>query len=378
MIRAISHPFRVLFVAFALCASIAGSALLYESSVQSGDFWDIRPTDEHISYIYAPGLWATEMVMGRYCPHFTAVTGEKFTFRKGGHVIGEPHTAVIFPEIDLRKPGYFTFNPITAYLNRIRNDLFPLLSRLFTEKYDFEVEDNPHSEFSVINYGYNFGQANAGQTKDIKAVHKTYQLHLKKYPHTNIVLYGDSRGSTTLFNFLAEYNPKNVKAAILESPYDDMDHYINHLFYIDKTEAAQERLHSLFSLMTGSYKRNGPCARKYAEIISDDVPLLLVGSLTDGLVAPQCVIYLYCRLKERGHTNVHILMLKNSSHPCYMLDNTEDKQLYEAVVHAFYKRYNLPHNSARAHAGYHEFQATQPSIQELAQRYLLPRCKKCF
>src|SRR5438045_2464905 len=74
------------------------------------DFFDVRPTRQHISYLYAPGIMATEMTMGRYCPQFTAVTGEKFTCRHAAYTIGYPHSAVVFPEIDLRKPGYFTLN----------------------------------------------------------------------------------------------------------------------------------------------------------------------------------------------------------------------------------------------------------------------------
>lgn len=192
--------------------------------------FDIKPIDELIRYLYTPGLIATEMAMGRYCPQFTAITGEKFTFKKGGHVIGQPHKAVVFPEIDLRKPSYFTLNPITWYINKIRGGLYPLFCRLFRDAYQFDVEENPHSPLSVINYTFNFGQANGGQTEDIKGINSTYHELLKQNPEAQIVLYGDSRGFTALFNFLAQYKPKQVKAAVLESIYDDMDHYIKHLF----------------------------------------------------------------------------------------------------------------------------------------------------
>ena len=221
---------------------------LLESPVESKlqDFFDVIPINEHVSYLYAPGLMATEMAMGRYCPLFTAVTGEKFTFKKGGHVIGQSHMAVIFPEIDLRKPTYFTFNPLTWYMNKFRKDLYPLFSRIFRDTYQFEIEENPNSRHSVINYGFNFGKANNAQAQDIKAIHSTYKHLIKKYPDTNVVFYGDSRGATALFNFLSEHNPSQVKAAVLESIYDDMDHYIKHLFYIDKDKNAEKWLRCIF------------------------------------------------------------------------------------------------------------------------------------
>jgi hypothetical protein len=344
---------------------------------RSTEFWN-GGTGEQVSYLYAPGLMATEMAMGRYCPEFTAITGEKFTFKKGGHVIGQPHRAVIFPEIDLRKPTYFTFNPITWYINKIRDDLFPLFFRIFRDTYKFEVEENPNSPLSVINYTFNFGQANGGQKEDIKAIHTTYHDLLKQNPDVQIVVYGDSRGSAALFNFLAQHNPSNVKAAVLESVYDDMDHYIKHLFYTDKDEKTENRLHNIYSLLVGKFKRKGMSARKSAEIITDDTPKLLVGSLRDSLVAPQCVIYLYKRLIERGHKQVHLLMLKSSSHPGYMLDNQEDKEVYEAVVHAFYKHYNLPHNKQKAMLGKGLFAATQPSLEEIDSLYNLEQCAYCW
>lgn len=370
---------KVTILVIALGASIIGFAAL-QNTIEpvSNEFFDVQPADEHISYLYCPGIFATEMAMGRYCPKFTAVTGESFAFKKGGHVIGQPHTAVIFPEIDLRKPNYFTFNPITAYINRIRADLFPIFSRIFKNTYDFEVIENPNSKLSVINYGFNFGQANDGQTKDIKALHKAYHEHLEKYPNTGIVAYGDSRGANVWFNFIAEYHPTQVKAAVLESITDDMDHQIKHLFFIDKGEAAESRLLNLYSWIVGSFKKNGPSARKNAEIITDDIPLLLVASLADGIVAPEGVVYIYNRLRERGHQKVHLLMLNKPSHPGYMLDNNEDKENYEAVVHAFYKHYNLPHNSAKAKAGAALFAASQPTDQEIEQLYKLPACRRCW
>jgi hypothetical protein len=69
--------------------------------------------NHNILYIYAPGMMATENMMGRYCPEFTAQTGEKIMWNNGGHVIGQPHSAVVFPEINLRRSKSFSLNPIT-------------------------------------------------------------------------------------------------------------------------------------------------------------------------------------------------------------------------------------------------------------------------
>src|SRR3990167_4071558 len=97
-----------------------------ESDRKLSPFFDVRPSVKPVSYFYAPGFQATEVAMGRLCPSFTAVTGEKITWKAGIHVIDEPHSAVVFPEIDLKKPTCFTLNPLKAVINNIRCDLASL------------------------------------------------------------------------------------------------------------------------------------------------------------------------------------------------------------------------------------------------------------
>jgi hypothetical protein len=336
-----------------------------------------RKNSVHVSYIYAPCLMGTELLMGRYCPRFIASTQEKITWQSGGRVIGHPHKAVIFPEIDIRKPKGFTFNPVRAWFNGVRQDIFPVMKRFFEETFNFSVEDNPDNNQSVVNFSLNLWQANVGQRKDIKALHKTYRQHIKQYPQTNVVLYGDSRGAATIFNFIATYKPAHVKAAVLEGIFDDIPHVIKHVIYNNKGRCAEARLHSLFALMMRSYSKKGPFPRDYAEKITDDIPLLLVTSLQDGLVAPQCTLSLYNRLRQRGHKKVHVVILEKSFHPFYMIDNPLDKNKYETVVHAFYEHYGLPHNRVKAAEGKKEFLMTQPSVKEVKKRYPLYICDTC-
>jgi hypothetical protein len=370
--------FKISFFAcvLLLIAYICSATIQKEEQIHQ-PFFDVIPGNK-ASYIYAPGMMCTELLMGRYCPSFIAATGEKVKWQSGGHVIGQPHTAVVFAEIDLHKPSVFTFNPFIAYINGLRNDLFPFIQRIFQDCFKFSVEDNPDSSKSIVSYSFKLLQANLGQKKDIELMHKAYHDHLNKYPDTDIVLFGDSRGAASIFNFLAFYQPTKIKAAVVEGIYDDVPHCIKHFIYDDKDERCEQRLHDLLALFLGSYSKKGPFARQAAEKITDDVPLLLVTSLKDGLVNPQCTIYLYNRLRERGHKKVHLLVLKTALHPCYMIDNPEDRNLYESAVHAFYKHYGLPHNKEKAEMGSSAFEATQPTAQEIKKLYNLSTCNYCL
>ena len=339
-------------------------------------FFDVRPT-ERVSYLYAPGMMNTEIGMMRYCPEFTASTGEKVRCRSGGQVIGQPHSAVRFPEIDVRKPTYFTLNPLTYLANRLRQSLAPLAQRFMQDALDFTVIDNPDSTESIIRYGFNFSKANLGQKRDIKTMHAAYLNHLQLYPDTDIVLYGDSRGAATIFNFIALHQPTRVKAAVLDGIFDSVPHTVKHFAYTDKEQCEEETLYNLVRFVMRDYKHSGINQRECAEIISDDVPLLLVTSLKDGLVAPQSAFYLYTRLRERGHQKVHLLVLKSALHPAYMITDPTDKKIYEAVVHTFYRTYGLPHNARLATRGETDFRETQPTAHYLQNNYNLPTCPYC-
>ena len=165
-------------------------------------FWDVVP-DKTCSYIYAPGLFGSEFIMSRYCPEFVASTGEKIYCTKGGHVIGEPHSAVIFDDVNLNKPTRFTWNPATATINSLRNGLFPFAERFFNQKYGISYVDNPKSKLTVVNYIPKLASSDIGQNKDLRSLAKAYKHHLKKHPGLDIILYGDSRGAATTFNFIA-------------------------------------------------------------------------------------------------------------------------------------------------------------------------------
>ena len=358
-----------------ICLHLLGLSFLHHEQSPK-PFWDTIP-NKKASYIYSPGLIGSEIIMGRYCPQYTAITGEKITWKKGGHVIGQPHTCVVYPDVNLRKPTCFTLNPITRFINGVRKDLFPLAEQYLNEKYGITVVDNPNSHYTVVNYIPQVTSANIGQKKDINALHTCYHRHIKKHPHEDVILYGDSRGAATIFNFIAQYKPKKVKAAVLEGIFDTVPHCVKHFLWEKKGPVVEERLHQLLSMVMWKYRKNGINPKKCAEIIDDNTPLLLVTSLNDGLVPPQGTLNMYKRLKERGHQKVHILVLKKSLHPLYMIDDPHDQQMYETVVHAFYKHYDLPHNSIKAAQGSAAFLGTQPSLQQLKLLYPLATCELC-
>jgi hypothetical protein len=338
-----------------------------------------EPVGTSISYLYAPGLMGSGMLLGRYCPEFIACTGEHIRFKESGHVIGKPCSVVCFPETCLKKPGGFSLDILKVIIDDIRSKLYPVAIRILQDKWKFEiVSDDPNAQESVLNVSFKFGQANVAQKRDIAIFHATYMAHQAQYPGTRIIAYGDSRGAATILNWLAKHQPTKVGAAVLEGIFDTVEHSIKHFLYDDKPSNATVCLHSIFSFVFGSYNSKGPFPVHFVETVPLDIPILFVTSLKDGLVASQSTIKLYQRMRLRGAQKVHLLVLQHAYHPEYMMGNTSDKNLYETVVHAFYKNYNLPHNIKAAQQGAQAFALTQPEPQGLLVRYGLTRCPDCI
>lgn len=360
-------------ISFSTAFMVIG-AMLNQSKINS--FWDSIP-NKQVAYLYAPGLFGSEFIMSRYCPEFMAMTGEKITCVKGGHVIGQPHKSVVFNDVNLNKPKNSSWHPVTVLVNKFRSSVFPRAESFFDDKYGIKIADNPTSQLSVVNYFPKLASSDIGQQNDINILSQAYFELVSQYPDLDIVLYGDSRGAATSFNFLALNRPSQVRAAVLEGIFDTVPHCIKHFIHDHKSSITEESLHYVLAKLTGKYRKDGINPLKSADLIDDHVPILFVASLKDGVVPAQSSLNLYKKLKNRGHKQVHLLILQKSLHPIYMLDDLDDKIAYETVVHAFYKHYNLPHNAQKAAQGQDLFANTQPEIQDLAQLYPVSTCELC-
>ncbi len=65
-------------------------------------------------------------------------------------------------------------------------------------------------------------------------------------------------------------------------------------------------------------------------------------------------------MRAQGHTNIHILILDHGAHAWLMTGKS--KEAYLNVVHAFYKKYNIEHNSDYAAEGEERFELCQPDL----------------
>jgi len=202
---------------------------------------------------------------------------------------------------------------------------------------------------------FNPRETSLGQDNEIEAL----VAACAKYSNHEKILIGVSRGASTIINSLGLHKIPDVKAAILESPFDHVQsvasNFIPKLFRF--LPGIRSIAHWGTFFVCRKYKRNGVQSINVVDDIPKDLPILFICSQTDKLIPCESTKRLYAKLREAGHENVHILVLEQGRHA-----NLLREELYSWVVHAFYKKYDLPHNEQLAHEGSFHFSQCQPVI----------------
>ena len=207
----------------------------------------------------------------------------------------------------------------------------------------------------------NFTQTSLWQDNEIATLANAYNQIIAQNPLESVLLFGLSRGASGALNFVARHKPNNIKALVLESPFDTVMGIVN-----DKTTNEYARALAKAVLKCHipffKYDLNGIHALDVAAQVPCDLPILIMCSLEDTTVPATSTLRLYARLKATGHTNVHCVVLPRGQHS--KLLQGPDGAIYQAAAHAFYKKYGLPHDPALADLG-KDLLLTSPNLNSL-------------
>lgn len=168
-----------------------------------------------------------------------------------------------------------------------------------------------------FNYNDSIATVNLGQEDDYNRLVHVYTYICNLHPTADIILVGLSRGSVALLHFLASYDTdklSTVKAVILESPFDTVDHVIDHVaqkycWFVPKSGNLLKKIVSKLP----SFKTYGLPPLAYAKQISMDIPFLITYSLEDKVVpahATQAIIMALLQNKN----NVTVVELEKGKH----------------------------------------------------------------
>jgi hypothetical protein len=98
--------------------------------------------------------------------------------------------------------------------------------------------------------------------------------------------------------------------------------------------------------------------------IRPDLPILFICTESDAIVPYNSTVNLYKKLCKSGHKHVYLLKFKTGKHGKLLW--TENGVTFRDVVHAFYAKYQLPHNPKFAQNGKYILELEcQPTIEDL-------------
>lgn len=219
-----------------------------------------------------------------------------------------------------------------------------------------------------------FTQVSMAQTNEIMRMKEVFEdtvsILEQEQKDPEIVLVGLSRGASVIINFMGIFNPDQVKALVIEAPFDSSEHIAKSMvrnLNLHWIPGMQDMSHTILSFLFVQHKKDGIQPIDSVPFIKKDLPIFLACSLTDWTVPASSTIAIYKKLIETGHTQVYLFIAPKSKHSKIIYSNDGDRYIH--AIHAFYKKYSLPHDAEFAYKGQDILAKCQPSMESL-QKYI--------
>ena len=182
---------------------------------------------------------------------------------------------------------------------------------------------------------------NVGGSEDVAQCILAIKACIKAHPQRVIVLFGTSRGASTVLVALTRLTKEelaHIGLVIAEAPFASVSSVLHETMpWPTRTVPAFIWLLEYFTQF-----REGQSSPLQAVAHDDfplETPLVFVTSAIDRTVPKTNTQQLITVLEERGHQAMHHIELKHSHHSSMSLGNTEDRQSYETELHALYRKY---------------------------------------
>ncbi|WP_419421221.1 hypothetical protein ACNVED_15235 (plasmid) [Legionella sp. D16C41] len=214
---------------------------------------------------------------------------------------------------------------------------------------------------SVVFHAPILSQVSIGQETDIQSHRKKYDAWLASKDKTNgLILWGVSRGTAATFCAFAKEKYPEVKLVVLEGAIDSVQNVIpGRVANTIPVDFISKKISNAITLGFSFFKKynlmqydpEGPSPLKSIEEFPEGVPVVFITSKKDTVVTCINTRNIAQALADKGKNDVYLLELEHSSHPNYMFDDVNDRNNYEAFIHAIYKKYNLKYNPDLAQKG---------------------------
>lgn len=201
----------------------------------------------------------------------------------------------------------------------------------YGQQWYYGVEGTTH-------YPHNFlTHDNIGGSTDVRQCVDAIRACLSQHPDKKLVLFGCSRGASTVVTSLIHLKPeeqRQIKLVIAEAPFDTVQSVVEATYYFPSL------LYGLIKKCTRyEESQDSPLSAVNSDLFPLDVPIAFIASQTDRTVPMALTKRLVETLEKRNHTQLNYLELKNAHHSCMTLSNKEDSEAYHTFIHSLYEKH---------------------------------------
>lgn len=179
-------------------------------------------------------------------------------------------------------------------------------------------------------YATNPFKISCAQDEDVKTLVDRYRSCILKNPnHSEIILWGASRGAATVFCTVALHEElwNHVKCIVLEGCFDN----VRNVFHSYYGTFFGNIIYDLGKYFT-KHSSNSYSPIDLVDRFPKHIKVLFITSNKDEIVDRERTLNLVSSLREAGHTNNELLILKNSTHNGYSIEDREDKNNYVVYI----------------------------------------------
>ncbi|MGZ6254520.1 MAG: hypothetical protein ACXWL5_00840 [Candidatus Chromulinivorax sp.] len=247
-------------------------------------------------------------------------------------LIAEPAIAINFP--DTQKPSGINLNSL----------VYTICTKL--------GKANINRENMFMGYGL-----------DIETIHKNIDST------QSYILFGLCRGGAAIVNYLAKYNPENIRAIVLDEAPANIVEIMTYRAMQQKKSKAQElspiQKEQAFRFYFPGYPRNAkPTAHQINFIKNKELVVVLTYSPKKSTFHfPPSTWNMYKAFKRAGFKNIYLCELPDYGQKAEGLN----KLLYQQYLNSVYKKHNLPYQEKYAVLTEEQLVTLQPTVQEIKE-----------
>lgn len=191
---------------------------------------------------------------------------------------------------------------------------------------------------SIYKLNINFNRESSWiNSKDLDDIHETI---IKTTNLTqDMIIFAYCKSATTIIHYVAKYNPKNLRALVLECPFYDLLETTK--FFLLNTGIPEQYYTLLWDIV---FPLNSLPHVQMTDLIQQienkQLPILFLHSKTDTYIPIEQGFKFYTSFKKNNFDHVYLAILEGSH--CESI--TMDKDNYLTAAHTFYKNYGFGHN----------------------------------